>query len=31
MAEAAEATDFLLGNTGINAVDPYLDGGRSIR
>jgi NAD(P)-dependent dehydrogenase (short-subunit alcohol dehydrogenase family) len=31
MAEVADATDFLLRNTGVNAVDLYLDGGLSIR
>jgi NAD(P)-dependent dehydrogenase (short-subunit alcohol dehydrogenase family) len=31
MAEVADATDFLLGNAGINAVDLYVDGGLSIR
>ena len=29
--EVADATDFLLGNAGINAVDLYVDGGMSIR
>ncbi|MDQ1033129.1 NAD(P)-dependent dehydrogenase (short-subunit alcohol dehydrogenase family) [Streptomyces umbrinus] len=27
MAEIADATDFLLPNTGINAHDLYMDGG----
>ena len=31
MAEVADATDFLLGNAGMNAQDLYIDGGFLIR